>query len=466
MRNRRIFGLGGIAVVVVAGALALTTRGRAAPGKIPLQAPAGTAFTYQGYLEDGGAPADGLYDFEFELYDDPVTGSQIGSTLALENVDVADGVFTVTLDFGDQFDGTPLWLEIHLRPGASTGGYQQLLPRQSLTSVPFASYARSIPLAGSGTADTASRSDHNHWGESWGGIGTGLSLTTSGTDTALEAQSLGTAINGVSVMTTGLVYGVLGETDSNTGRAVAGIANSATGYTYGIYGLTFSSNGTGVFGHGNIGVRGYGSTEGGTGVRGEAGPGNDLNYGVYGTTDSSGGYGGFFMNSDGGALLAADDDYDPADLRFRVSNVGNVFADGSFTGGGADFADLLPVESGAGPGDVLCMGADGIAVRSSEALDPTTIGVYSTEPGFIAGGNEEDQSAVGKTPVAMMGVVPVKASAENGPVQIGDLLVSASLPGYAMRCEGVETCFGRVIGKALEPLDAGTGLIQILVMAR
>ena len=63
-----------------------------------------------------------------------------------------------------------------------------------------------------------------------------------------------------------------------------------------------------------------------------------------------------------------------------------------------------------------------------------------------------------------MGVVPVKASAENGPIQIGDLLVSASLPGHAMRCEGIEACFGRTIGKALEPLDEDTGVIMMLVM--
>ena len=32
----------------------------------------GTAFTYQGRLTDGGSPANGPYDFEFELYLPPV----------------------------------------------------------------------------------------------------------------------------------------------------------------------------------------------------------------------------------------------------------------------------------------------------------------------------------------------------------------------------------------------------------
>ena len=60
--------------------------------------------------------------------------------------------------------------------------------------------------------------------------------------------------------------------------------------------------------------------------------------------------------------------------------------------------------------------------------------------------------------------MPCKVSAENGPVRPGDLLTTASLPGYAMRCEGVECCFGRTVGKALDALASGTGTIPVLVM--
>jgi hypothetical protein len=61
--------------------------------------------------------------------------------------------------------------------------------------------------------------------------------------------------------------------------------------------------------------------------------------------------------------------------------------------------------------------------------------------------------------------VPVKVSAENGPIQAGDLLTTSSTPGHAMRCEELEQCFGRTLGKALEGLDAGqdTGVIRVLV---
>ena len=57
-----------------------------------------TAFTYQGRLNDSATPANGSYDLQFTLFDDG--GTQIGTTQTLEDVTVANGVFTVQLDFG------------------------------------------------------------------------------------------------------------------------------------------------------------------------------------------------------------------------------------------------------------------------------------------------------------------------------------------------------------------------------
>ena len=70
----------------------------------------------------------------------------------------------------------------------------------------------------------------------------------------------------------------------------------------------------------------------------------------------------------------------------------------------------------------------------------------------------------GRPLLALMGRVRVKATTENGPIRPGDLLVSASLPGYAMRCPDPSRCEGAVIGKALEPLEEGTGLIEVLLL--
>ncbi|MHC4500492.1 MAG: hypothetical protein ACYS21_15435, partial [Planctomycetota bacterium] len=74
--------------------------------------PMGTGFTYQGSLNDGGSPADGLYDFRFALYDDPCRGMPQASTIDVNDVQVMNGYFTVELDFdGDAFDGEQRWLD-------------------------------------------------------------------------------------------------------------------------------------------------------------------------------------------------------------------------------------------------------------------------------------------------------------------------------------------------------------------
>jgi hypothetical protein len=439
-----LIGLVGVIVIGV----------QAAPKEVPLTAPAGTAFTYQGYLKDAGAPASGLYDFEFELYDDPITGTPFGSTLNLQDVTVEDGVFTVGLDFGDVFDGTAMWLEIFVRPGASTGGYQQLLPRQALTAAPFAAYAKRAPWSGldgvpAGFADGFD-DDTNYSG--------GLGLWLDGTEFNVVFGG-----SGSESWVARSDHDHIGDTwESYSLSSLLSIKNYQDGGT-GIWGVANGIDGTGLVGTGGgVGVKGI--VTNGKSIYGVASGTSATNFGVYGETHSSGGYGGMFVNTGGGALIAADDDLDHGDLKFRVSNVGNVFADGSFTGGGADFAEMLPSQSGLKPGEVVCMGADGSLALCSSSYDPGVVGVYSTEPGFVAGGRDQEQDHEGRAPIAMMGVVPVKASAENGSIGIGDLLVSASQPGYAMRCEGVEACFGRVIGKALEALGDGTGLIQMLVM--
>lgn len=96
-----------------------------------------TTFTYQGSLNDSGSPANGSYDFEFALFDASTDGFQQGSTVTLNGVAVTNGVFSVPLDFGDQFPGDDRYLEIRVRP-AGAPGITILAPRQMLTSTPYA----------------------------------------------------------------------------------------------------------------------------------------------------------------------------------------------------------------------------------------------------------------------------------------------------------------------------------------
>ncbi|HKX84312.1 MAG TPA: hypothetical protein VJL58_08835 [Pyrinomonadaceae bacterium] len=98
-----------------------------------------TAFTYQGSLTQAGSPANGAFDFKFRLYDSQSGGNQAGGDVLLEDVSVVSGVFSVSLSFGNQFPaGGTRWLEIEVRPGASTGSYSLLSPRHQITSSPFA----------------------------------------------------------------------------------------------------------------------------------------------------------------------------------------------------------------------------------------------------------------------------------------------------------------------------------------
>ncbi len=77
-----------------------------------------------------------------------------------------------------------------------------------------------------------------------------------------------------------------------------------------------------------------------------------------------------------------------------------------------------------------------------------------------------------RVPVALVGTVPVKVVAENGPIHPGDLLTTSSTTGHAMRAEPVMVQgvavypTGAIIGKALESLAAGSGVIQVLLLQR
>jgi len=111
----------------------------------------GMGFTYQGSLDDGGVPANGEYDIQFTLTDE--IGTVMAGPICMENVMVIEGLFTVELDFGDQFNGDARELEMAVRPGGalgdcSSGGYTTLSPRQKLNATPYALGIR-LPYSGS-----------------------------------------------------------------------------------------------------------------------------------------------------------------------------------------------------------------------------------------------------------------------------------------------------------------------------
>ena len=102
----------------------------------------GTAFTYQGRLNDGANSATGIYDLRFAIYDAAGAGAQQGNTLTNSAAAVSNGLFTVTLDFGaGVFTGLARWLEIGVRTNGSVSAYTTLGPRQPLTPTPYAIFS-------------------------------------------------------------------------------------------------------------------------------------------------------------------------------------------------------------------------------------------------------------------------------------------------------------------------------------
>jgi len=101
----------------------------------------GTAFNYQGRLNDAGAPANAAYDFQFTVYNAVANGSPVSAAVTNSAVAVSNGLFSVTLDFDPGiFTGTNYWLDLAVR-AAGTTNFTELSPRQPVLPVPYAIFA-------------------------------------------------------------------------------------------------------------------------------------------------------------------------------------------------------------------------------------------------------------------------------------------------------------------------------------
>jgi hypothetical protein len=405
---------------------------------------AGVSIPYPGRLsDDAGQPvAEGTYDFTFALYEAESAGEPLWSEVQ-EGVPVQDGAFAVSLGSVQPIpsavlDGRALWLGVGVR-GPGEAEFTALSPRQMLSASQAASIAS--PKAGGACP-------HDHTGEVW---------------------------------TSSEYYGLKVETTVSDGRGLYGVANSGT-LAEGVYGESYrgrgvygwSTNGIGVYAEGGAGerflpalrVNNYNTTNGMATYM--------TNESSYHTAhfQNSGSGGVLFLQNNGDTNGAGGGDFITAvgkpvgsDMQFRITSDGTGYADGGWQGA-ADFAELMTTEGPAmayEPGDVLVIsaGLDRSAALSSEPYSTLVLGVYSETPGFIGSPDAMQEQRDDQIPVAMVGIVPCKVSTENGPIGRGNLLVTASTPGHAMRADNPPP--GTILGKALEPLNTGTGVIQILV---
>src|SRR5882672_11395344 len=106
-------------------------------GHAPTVFAQGTAFSYNGWLNNNGTPANGIYDLRFAVYDASNGAGLIAGPVTNSTTGVTNGLFTVTLDFGaGVFTGPARWLEIGVRTNGGGNSFTTLSPRQPLTPVP------------------------------------------------------------------------------------------------------------------------------------------------------------------------------------------------------------------------------------------------------------------------------------------------------------------------------------------
>lgn len=390
----------------------------------------------QGRLTNAsGAPLDGTYTVTFRVYD---VGS--GGTPLCEHpksVDVEGGLFSTYFSATDcSIDGRQLYL------GIEVGDDGEMTPRLFVDNAMYA------------------------WGLRPGAT---IEGSVAGAIVHIEnGAATGRGLRSYAMSTSGVNYGIVGASESPDGFG---------GYFYNNEdGVALRAASTGASGKDAI----QGESESGDGVQGVAT--TTAGRGVYAGNDAAGTalaaytsstgtlYPTLYLvqaNAEGNFVIGAGTYF--GTRYFRIDRTGKGFFNGGTQSSGADFAEQLAVRGESrdlGPGDVLVISADEdrAVERSATPFSTAVIGVYSTRPGVLAGAPDNGEPLAG-VPVAITGIVPCKVTAENGAIQRGDLLVTSSTIGHAMRA-GLAPPPGSVLGKAMQPLTSGTGVIEILVSAR
>ena len=153
----------------------------------------------------------------------------------------------------------------------------------------------------------------------------------------------------------------------------------------------------------------------------------------------------------------------------RINKAGRGFFNGGTQNSGADVAESFAVTGSVTAyeaGDVLVIAtdADRTVEKSSTPYSTLVAGVYATRPGVLLTEKDIDEDLSGEVPMGVIGVIPTKVCLEGGAIKRGDLLVTSSIPGVAMKADPDKVKVGQVIGKALQDYNAnGTGKIKVLV---
>lgn len=359
-------------------------------------------YTYQGRLDDGGAPATGIYDIRFYIYG-PLDNFIVGET---RTVTVNDGLFTETLEISEAFlDDGPLQLEIQVRP-TGTGTYTVLNPRQALTATPFAGRAETavtaldadfadlandvvFPLSGTGPfaqpvilADNTGSSSSAIVGQKTGPVTVGALASSRAAVVGETADTSIPAIYGRKFQDPGSLDddpAVLGE---NFVDDFYGIGVQGRGGWRGVYGLVQPTGNQGYFGvSGQVSADAPSADARYYAVFGSA-TGDDgmgTTYGLFGT--AAGGetnYAGYFQNGD----VIVENDLKREYTSTVVSNAlpvayGSIAADGSILSGTGNF---VVTASSTGTYDIRMIGL--VYNFSTHTATVTPIVTSSSTTGF------------------------------------------------------------------------------------
>ncbi len=509
--------------------------------------PPGSVITYQGYLTDGGLPANGIYDFFFGLYGDS-DGSAVWifDAKPVDDLPVENGFFTARVDFTDAlygdihflFNGEARWLRVSVRPGASTGGYTALSPLQALTPAPYAQalpglhtvqnetspnvvggfpwnsvnvYAVGGTISGGGSAEGANAVNqsygtvgggyHNVAGGGYATVAGGSDNTAGGLAGTVAGGELNTASGEYSAVPGGASNSASANYTLAAGRRAKAIHEGsfvwadATDSDFSstaanrfmvrakngaeivadnpIVGLNVVNNNTAENGDG---LRVWANTSLGTHWGAVFAHNSGTSPAVYGS--SAGTYAGYFADSiyvAGSCVgcrlvyLARNDGAEP------LEEGDLVVASGVTSLAGSESPVLLVRRAGT-TGDALAaqQAIAGVVLARGELQ--TSKPKETAEGRAFPGERTQDVQQTGGPAapgdylfLVVQGVARVKVDASAGAITAGQRLAGASIAGHSralrtVTLEGVVMAEGvATLGIALEPLEAGTGLISVLV---
>lgn len=366
-------------------------------------------WTYQAQLKDGSVLASGSYQFYFTLYAAQTGGVALanqGTAAAPITLDVTDGNFTATLDFGGApFAGSERWLEVNVRQGSSSSF--TTLPRQRITPAPYSLFSNTTRGINVNSGGAVSIPQTFQVGPNFSGYRVGFNHPTQGE--ILEVSSANTAYTILSVV--------------NTAPGGRHWAMLSTGNAYGT-------------GGGDLVFRDVGSAL----DRLVLGADGNIGIGVASATaklDVAGRVKCHVLEITGGSDIAEPYHIAPTDGVDAIPGM-VVSIDSSAVG---------RLKVSASPYDTavagIVSGANGVGV-----------GLTLTQSGSIADG---------ELPVAAAGRVWCFVDADSGgAVKAGDLLTTSTTPGHAMKAD-VTRANGAILGKAMSSLESGRGMVLVMV---